>query len=263
MKISRKVGRWQEIVDEYSPILPSPLSAFAFKIAMKFKPLSNVPFVFHWGDMRFKGRPRDFYGSISDVLLEDDYAFILPILQKIPSQPVIVDLGANIGAFAIYALSIRDDAIIHSVEPSIDTFQLLKTNAALSQAQNWHVHQLAMWSEDGTVAFEVDQSVSSGNHVHTNGTAGTTYSVESIRLGSFMERYVGQDIDILKMDVEGVEEVVLAADEALLDRVRNLIIEIHPKQSDEQHVMDMIHNHFTSVQVLGRNEDGSTIVFAH
>ncbi len=255
-----KMLRVSQIVGEYQPVIPSPLRVLAFKIMMKIKRLHRTPFRFVWNGLPFKGRITDFYGSISDVFLEHDYVFITPVLHAITGHPLIIDAGANVGAFAVYCLSIRDDAVIHSIEPAADTFRLLAANAA--PLPTWHAHQIALWSEDGTVAFETDQTISAGSHIHVQGGK-NTYTVPAARLGTFVAQHIGEaSIDILKMDIEGAEQMVLSDAEHILDRVQHLIIEIHPHSVDEAHVMALIQRHFSAIKTIKRSEAGFVVVFA-
>lgn len=254
-----KMLRLSQIAEEYQPIIPSRMRALVFKVMMKTRRLHRVPFRFSWQNLPFRGRVTDFYGSISDVFLEHDYNFIKPLLTGMNNPPLIIDAGANVGAFAVYCLSIRPDAVIHSLEPAADTFRLLSANAA--PRASWHVYQLALWGEDGTVEFQTDDAVSAGNRVHMNGA--NTYSVPAARLETFITQHIGDAlIDILKMDIEGAEEVVLFDAEHLLGRVQHLIIEIHPNSVDEERVMALIQQHFRSAKTIKRNEADFVIVFA-
>ena len=131
-----QINRIRAALDELRPIIPSPLKAVLFKLYLRRPDLRAKAFKFQWNGQDFWGRAVDFYGSISDVFLEDDYAPILPVLEKLPENPAILDAGANIGSFALYCLSHRPDARIFSIEPEETTYQFLQRNATTSPTGN-------------------------------------------------------------------------------------------------------------------------------
>ncbi len=147
----------REAPDELRPIIPSPLKAVLFKLYLRRPDLRAKAFKFQWNGQNFWGRAVDFYGSISDVFLEDDYAPILPVLEKLPENPAILDAGANIGSFALYCLSHRPDARIFLIEPEETTYQFLSRNA--NHVPNWQPYQLALWDKDAVTEFHREREL--------------------------------------------------------------------------------------------------------
>ena len=65
---------------------------------------------------------------------------------EFPSPPVILDIGANVGAFCIWAAK-RWGGIIHAYEPNPDCIPVLQRN--ISQLENVVVNQVAVSDHDG------------------------------------------------------------------------------------------------------------------
>ncbi|MFN2145038.1 MAG: FkbM family methyltransferase [Anaerolineales bacterium] len=253
-----QINRLRAALDELHPIIPSPFKAVLFKLYLRRPDLRNKAFKFQWAGQPFWGRGVDFYGSISDVFLEDDYAPILPVLEKLPENPAILDAGGNIGSFALYCLSHRPDATVHSIEPEETTFQFLSRNA--KSVPNWHPHQLALWEQDGTTEFHRDEDCSAGSRI--GAAESNSYQVKTSRLQTFIDEHMGGRVDFLKMDIEGVEDVVLSDSETLLEVIPYLIIETHPDVCDEARVIEILNRHYPMLENLKSNQDDYKILIA-
>ena len=70
-----------------------------------------------------------------------------------PDDGCYVDIGANIGMFAIYVASRCQRATIHSFEPIPDTFEVLKHNAATIKGHDIHAHNAGVSCDNTTATF--------------------------------------------------------------------------------------------------------------
>jgi len=126
-------------------------------------------------------------------LLDDGYG-----LAGIQDQPAtILDIGANIGFFALAARSFFPSATIHCYEPNPKILPYLEKNAAASGAQ---VFREAVGAGVGTVFLE---ERGDSNQARTAG-ATTGLAVPQIGLATAVERLNGK-IDLAKIDCEGAE----------------------------------------------------------
>lgn len=108
---------------------------------------------FHLADnIQFHARFMD-WAAVQEIVFAQEYGFIRSVLNSQSSQ-TIIDLGANIGMFSLYALSIWPDAVVHAFEPSQRTFQILARNQLANSQLNWQIHRYAIWNADGEVCFE-------------------------------------------------------------------------------------------------------------
>lgn len=250
----QKLMNYWDRIQALRPICKNPFTALLFRLALKTDQRRGHPFQFQWGAIPFKARTIDFYGSVEDVFLYEEYALIKPLLAEAPPAPLILDLGANIGAFSIYVLSLRPDSIIHSLEASSKTYGLLADNAQSAPGPNWRTHHAALWKEDGVVNFAID-NYSSANRIVNDKTAALmpTEKVPTISPQTLLSRVGTERICILKIDLEGAEEAVLDCAQDLLSQTDNLLIEIHSDYVDEDRVMAMIKSQFPYVHLLPPN----------
>jgi FkbM family methyltransferase len=167
----------------------------------------------------YTGDIRMFY----EVLLEKIYA--LPV-SFLPPNAVIIDAGANIGIAALYFATTYPEASIFCIEPAQGNISLLKKNLQKQIAVNKvRILQAALYAEDGMV--NLDESGWAYNARLSQ--AGNT-SVAAVSITTFMKNNGLQEIDLLKMDIEGAEATVFSGDLAWLAGVHAILIEIHSAQ---------------------------------
>jgi FkbM family methyltransferase len=124
---------------------------------------------------------------------------------------VAVDAGAHVGFWSYYlALAF---ARVHAFEPSELFAQCFERNV---RAKNVALHRVALGEAEKTVALEVDARNTGATHVRS-GAAGEIpmRTLDSYRL---------QEVDFLKVDVEGYERQALEGARETLARCRPVVI---------------------------------------
>jgi FkbM family methyltransferase len=147
-----------------------------------------------------------------------------------PQCKSIVDLGANIGAFTLWASRRFPDAKIVSVEPFPSTFErLAKTIDENALGNRVKAQNIAVNGADGVVKF--DATVGRRSYCRSMvEDAGRTESIEvpCLSLSSLLDHHGLPEIDCLKMDVEGGEYAILrGASPETLRRIRVITMEFH------------------------------------
>jgi FkbM family methyltransferase len=132
--------------------------------------------------------------------------------------PYILDCGANIGLSILYLKELFPSARITGFEPDDSNFSLLQKNTA--DLENVTILKKAVWKENGVIQFASEGSLSS--KIVSEGES-QTISIPSVRLRD----YLTEDIDFLKLDIEGAEYEVLKDCGDALSQVKNLFIEYH------------------------------------
>lgn len=235
------------------------LNAFRFFMNVEeLKPDNKILNTFHYKDIWFDLRPMEWH-LMQAILLEEEYGG--KVIQHHEDTPptLIIDAGANVGVFSVFALSTWKNVKVFSVEPVLDTFNLLKHNQEKNPMLDWHVFQYAFWEKDGTVQLE-DQGSSMAAHI--TATSGTS-EVTSIQLDHFIENNIGEErISFLKMDIEGAELATLTASRKILARVDAMVIEIHSHLCDENSVRSLLKEEFPFLYDLPAKSTKYPIVFA-
>ena len=132
------------------------------------------------------------------------------------SEPIIFDIGANIGTFTTWMARAFPNGKIYSFEPQRAVFQMLSGNAAINNLYNVYTHNIGLGKENTKVEFDEP------NYFQKN-DFGTFSLVENIitektknkivvqiqTLDWFLEYYKVPKVHLLKIDVEGMDLDVL------------------------------------------------------
>jgi len=149
-----------------------------------------------------------------DVVLDDEYG-----LQCLPVSPrTILDVGANVGMFSLWARANFPGAIIHSYEPNSDLQEFLRGNLGQVGAI---LHAEGVSGRDGFGSF-----AQQGESMLGQCNESESGDIPVVSLRSAIERMGGGDVDLLKLDCEGAEWSILKQAEAF-NAVRYVRMEYH------------------------------------
>ena len=167
--------------------------------------------------------------------------------QLLPGD-IVIDVGANIGAFAVLASKlVGPTGRVIAVEPSTETFEQLKLNIALNNATNVTPVHAALAAFNGTIQLNVSAiSIFSSIYDKVGGhvVAGTTQNVRALTLGTLLEENQIAEVAMVKIDCEGAEYDLF--DSLPLDvssRMTQICMEIHPVPGRETGEIYQLLNH--------------------
>lgn len=141
-----------------------------------------------------------------------------------PPTGVVIDLGANIGAFSVYAA--HAGAIVHAFEPEPENYRLLAANA---NGYPIVPQQMGVAGMAGQRFLSVE-GPSSGKNSFFGKQEGLT--IPCTTLAQIMEGI--PRCDFLKIDIEGAEYEVLYAASDVLHRVQMIVLEVHRVAGEER-----------------------------
>lgn len=143
----------------------------------------------------------------------------------------IVDAGANIGLFSLWAAKRLPQVRIHALEPYPETFARLQHNLGVNQlGSRVQALQLALAAQSGEREMRTEGESQLRSLVPSDrpGAEEKTVKVRAITVADLMNRYQLDEIDLLKMDIEGSEwEVLLSTPASVLRRIRRIQFEYH------------------------------------
>lgn len=159
---------------------------------------------------------------------------------KVPKgSKVIIDAGANIGSFSIYA-STGEVEEIHAIEPFPETFSLLEQNIKANALDTKvKLNAMALADKTGTRNMDLTEGASqSRGLLEENDPEGL--KVETSTLKDFLDKIGKDEVDMLKIDIEGGEhEVFMSSTPETLQRIKYIAMEYHPK-APKQPLFDKI-----------------------
>ena len=149
-----------------------------------------------------------------------------PILQG-KKDLVILDLGANIGLFSLYAAKFAQKVI--SVEPASSIYEYLVKNT--ENEHNIYPIQAAVGAENGSLELfgsDVNLTMFSAHKVGIHNEK--SEKVKQIGLQTLLDLHSLTHVDFMKLDIEGSEFEVLSSDEFIkaAPKIDIIMGEIHP-----------------------------------
>jgi FkbM family methyltransferase len=174
-----------------------------------------------------------------------DEHFVADVLRGIYTPPgyeiresdVVIDVGGNIGAFAVWAGRLASKGRVLSLEPAAENFAILEANVRLNGLTNVVPIKAALSVTPGTVTLHLAER-SSGDHTINRsliGDARGTEQVDAITLSDLLDRYHVERCDFIKFNCEGAEvPVILALDGATAARLRRIVLGYHTTPGEEK-----------------------------
>lgn len=160
------------------------------------------------------------------VLTKDIFRRRIYHFEAHRTDPVILDCGANIGMATLYFKRVYPGARVISFEPDPAVFPLLAENVARNALTDVQLVQAALARENGSLSFYSDGKYGSclASMLRTPPAPDwTATEVPTTRL----RQYLGEQIDFLKMNIEGAEFDVLDDSADRLRMIREMVVEYH------------------------------------
>ena len=167
---------------------------------------------------------------------------------------VVVDLGANIGTFSIY--SAFKGSKVYAVEPEPHNAEALNNNIILNNMQDLITHIPYGVSDKKGTAVITDMG--GGASIKDDGMFGT--EIELMSLDSLFGLYNIDEVDILKIDVEGSEpEIILGASKENLQKCKYITMEFDHRTGNRIGEMTQKLSETHHVRTMGSWERGGMI----
>lgn len=173
----------------------------------------------------------------------EEEEIFLKLINRLPPNGCFVDVGAAIGYYLILAHKLAPGLAIHGLEPLERHRLFLAENLALNGIApgEMTIHEEGLASSEGSSAFadrgyssrlEADSFSNRRKHflskIGLRGKKDSLVSIPTITLDTFVRR-IGRSVDLLQMDVQGLEvEVLKGGSESLkTGNVRTFLIGTH------------------------------------
>ena len=144
------------------------------------------------------------------------------LIKLINPGMTIVDVGANIGAYTLVLSKHLSGGQIYSFEPNPRTLKFLKKNIEINQVKNVNVIEFGLSDCEETAMLNTP-SLSQAS-INKFKTSDQVEAIKLITLDKFCSENNINNIDILKIDIEGHEKKCLDGSAGIIDKSKNIII---------------------------------------
>ena len=176
-----------------------------------------------------------------EVVLHDLYRFgvfeekqTAVLKEYTPPGGVFVDIGANVGYFAVLASRwVSDSGQVFAFEPAPATFKDLLSNLALNDCKNVRVFSDACSDQSGSAIMIIGKD-SGWSRLSAGG--GGDIEVTTIKLDEFIEQNNLERMDVLKIDTEGADYKVLLGARRSIECYRPTVL------LETDHIVDFGHS---------------------
>ncbi len=181
--------------------------------------------IFDYGTVKFydfaKASSPDWIAR--DVIDQDVYG-----IKNIEFKPgdVVIDIGANIGIFAIHLAKLHPEVRVIAFEPSEVNFGHLLKNIGLNEVKNVEPYKLALTDDGRKIQVGLDEGNTGGASIYGPERRMTQHTnwCDSVKLDNFLAQNFIIRVKFIKCDVEGSEYEIF---KSLKHFSEYLSVEIH------------------------------------
>jgi FkbM family methyltransferase len=197
------IKNWFVFCLHYAGILKSNNAIYLFRNGVKIATKGNID-----------------VSTIAVVWIKENYG-------KMPTNATIVDIGANIGAFSIYAACSGDNNTVYAYEPMPENYELLVRNIKINNMeQRIRAFNLGISSQKERRMLYLNDSLSHSVCCQKEGNP--SIEISCISLEDIFTSNSLKSIDLLKIDCEGAEYAILFnASSACFEKIKEIRMEYH------------------------------------
>lgn len=188
--------------------------------------------------------------TFAEVFLRDAYRD--PLAAAGAQIRTFVDVGAHIGLVSLLVKALHPSVQLLCVEPTAESANVLERNMAQNgcdytlarKAISGHVgtvplHATGWWSSCTIVPQVAEQRIAREGRPEHDLSLGPR-QVETTTLDALFDAHGLDEVDVLKLDVEGAEAEVVFPGAKWLSRVRVLWLDLHDKYVDGPRVLSIL-----------------------
>lgn len=169
-----------------------------------------------------------FYFGYREIFQDEIYRF-----QSANAAPRIIDCGSHCGLSVVYFKQLYPDARVTAIEADPQIFELLALNVRQLQLAGVTLINQAIAAQRGEATFHREGA--NAGRIHALTGAKETITVPTLPLDDLLT----EPVDLLKVDIEGVECEVLCASRRL-SNVDQLIVEYHSFADAPQRLHELL-----------------------
>ncbi|ODS78239.1 MAG: hypothetical protein ABS46_17230 [Cytophagaceae bacterium SCN 52-12] len=218
-------------------------SYLTFKMGINTK--DPVFFNLRQGSLRLKMIP-SMKPLFREIFLKEVYG---PALKSTNGgKPLIIDVGGNMGYFAMYSFLKKPGARVFSFEPVPENFKHLQKHKEAHPNLDWSLFNTAVSDKEGAFDFyyndghspegvDVSASLFPSDRIFTVHGNHKKITVPVIDLKKWMGENNISHCDILKLDCEGAEYSILySIPDEYFPSIRYIVADVHRMSGEDENI---------------------------
>ena len=171
---------------------------------------------------------------LREVLVEEVYRDVCTTLKT--KNIRMVDIGANIGAFTVWANAVFGVREAFCFEPVPDSFRLLDFNLCQNGCANAKIFECAVGGRTRTEKIFTNKNRSATTDIYSGDHSTDAKTIPVISFEEWLRQVEG-NFDLLKMDCEGAEwEIIRNTAAQHFERFQIIVAEVHPDPEKTQEI---------------------------
>lgn len=142
---------------------------------------------------------------------------------------LVIDLGAGVGEETLtFSKLVGPAGKVFSIEAHPSTAGILKYACKLNKLNNVKVDNIAIADRDGKITIQDESEEYLKNTISSiSATNAKEVQVDALTLDHYLERNKIEQIDFLKVNIEGAEQLMLLGMSKSVNQIKNLAISCH------------------------------------
>jgi FkbM family methyltransferase len=173
-----------------------------------------------------RGNSRD-WDVVHELLFAGGYARAFSYLRDLQGNPLVLDLGGNLGLFSLLAASTHKNANVYAYEPGPPNYRMFEINCLLNAeiSSRIHLRKEAVAGETRMTEWHFDADNPGGSSLF--GSQGNTFDVQVRSFAEIVESLPGK-VALAKIDIEGAEfELLEKTPPKIWEKISAISLELH------------------------------------
>jgi len=179
---------------------------------------------------------------LAEIFKYREYRRADEVIISARSEEYIVDAGAHLGFFALYARALNPSVKIVCLEPNEKNFLILQDNISRNNVKKIIELNIGLAPESGKRNFSISNDSHDSKMIGDRGDSfDEFYSKQTKSLADLITSHKIKKIALLKMDIEGVEfEIIKKTNDDVYESISNIIMEYHDYAKDSHRIIEKI-----------------------